>query len=324
MRKQLLSLGAGALLGVCAGWATRGGEPEPSPLPPQAIRGASGPGLSCPARAVEEEVACDPGAELRSLLPALPPALAEGPTCSTRSTAAHLFIDETGLVHAAEPDDLFWFARYQGQPPEPIGDASVINGVPMRVAQLATLDSPEQVLRFFKAQFEANHIAPMQGLPHGPSGPLYLSFTPTDGVMRTLILVPPQEGESTIILASVGTPKVGEQQAPGELPTPDGTESFRIDEIRDGPTRQRNVTFQVPKHKLEEVRDFYLAELPRRGYSADASKDPQLEDGVRSWHQIFVRAGENLSITLTHREGKPVLVSMIWIDNNPISEGSNR
>jgi hypothetical protein len=303
----------GFVAGVLAGRS----QPDPLPLDdpdldlPALTAGLSGPGLSCPD---DDSVSCGGSADgpLQSLLPGaghLP--AGEGPNCSERPIASHWQLGPDGAAAIIPPrSDPFWYARYRGQPLASMGQRSRIQGVEMQVAQRLTPDPPDQVLSFFRTQLELNHIQPMFGLPQGWGGPLYLSFTPEGQQMHTLILVPAQEG--TLILGSLGTPDPhAKHELPAEFPAPRSVQNVHIDEIRDGQSVQRDLSFEAPG-SLTEVRDFFLEQLPKRGFQSSADAAPHLpHEG--SWFREFRRGAESISLTLRQPTASIVEVSAVWV-----------
>lgn len=317
----------GGALGVAAG-RTTAPEPAPVPEPPAPLAaavptGQTGPGFSCPARPEVESDVCLPVAgAVPSAGPAADAAIPDAPNCSTEPSKVPLMLDAVGAAVPAPPDDLFWFGRYQGVRVQPIGDGSVLNGVPTRIGQLMTHDDPNQVLQAFRVQFEANHLHPLQGLPDGLNGALYLTVRgPGDNLARTVVLVPKPDG--TLILASVGSPKMTPQPLPSDLPAPEDPKGIAVDEIHDGPSRQRDFTFHVAG-TLAEVKEFYLTQMGRRGFTAIDNAHEELLAGGLLWRQNFERDENQVAVSLKQSGKSPVYVSVLWIDHAPRAQGADR
>lgn len=313
-------LAAGFVGGVLVGR----GQPEPLPLDdpepdvPALLGGPSGPGLSCPS---DDAVTCGGMAEgpRQSLSPHAGGLPGEGPNCSALPLGGHLQLAADGTVAIIPPhSDPFWYARYLGEPLARMGQRSRIQGVEMEVAQRFTPDPPDQVLAHFRAQFELNHLQPMTGLPQGPGGPLYLSFTPPGQQMHTLILVPAQEG--TLILGSLGTPDPRAKHAlPAEFPAPQSARNVHVDEVRDGQSVQRDLSFEAAG-SLAELRDYFLEQLPKRGFQRSAAVPAHAPTHPGAWFGEFRRGAESIALSLSQRADAIVEVSAVWVTIPATSE----
>jgi len=230
------------------------------------------------------------------------------------------FLDADGNPVAAPPGDHFAFARYRGLPVMPMGDSSTINGAVMHVAQLHTDDSPNDVLRFYRAQFALNHEHPHGGLLAGDSGPFYLAVDSPHAPMRTLTLVPAAHG--TMVLASVGTPRPDQaDKLPAEFPIPPGGQMKRphVDSIQDGTSLQRNLAFDLST-SLDEIRKFYETTLTHDGFTLDDG--PWEHSTPTSWYGVFRKGSESMSFRMSDLSSGRVTVSVMWLKDVPSKEST--
>jgi len=181
----------------------------------------------------------------------------------------------------------------------------------MHVAQLHTDDSPNDVLRFYRSQFELNHEHPHGGLLAGDSGPFYLTVDSPHAPMRTLTLVPTTHG--TMVLASVGTPRPDQaDKLPAGFPIPLGGQMKRphVDSIQDGISLQRNLAFDLST-SLDETRKFYETTLADDGFTLDDG--PWKHSTPTSWYGVFRRGSESISFRMSDLSSGRVTVSVMWL-----------
>jgi hypothetical protein len=311
-------LGAGILslvLGTLVGGVTR-----PRALPPAAAQSPLATrGPTCQEQATTAEPGCpQPLQSHRSgLAEFLGADSLHGPMC-VRDTH-----NDVSVVTAMEPDGgyayrtarkLFDFGVLGGHEPLPLGDESVINGAPMRIATLPVGLPADEVLRRYSEQLRLNGVAAMTGQFQGKQGPHYLTFLPQGSSARRTIIIFP-EGEMSTVVFSVGDPgRMAENTAaiPAGLPHPDAVVGVVVDETRDGMKRQTDVAFTWPKHGVPEAKQYYQAELKKSGFRTQSST--WNNDAPGAYHQNFARGTENLGLTLDKDpDGDGVRVGMLWI-----------
>jgi hypothetical protein len=238
-----------------------------------------------------------------------------GPMCLRESH------NDIAIVSSLEPDGgqvyraprkLFDFGVLAGHEPLPLGDETVINGAPMRVAALPVPLPADQVLARYSLQLRQNGVAAMEGQFGGKSGPHFLTFVPDGTSARRTIIVFP-EGDMSTVVFSVGDPARMAQEAaaiPPGLPHPDGVVGVVVDETRDGTTRQTDIAFTWPRHGVAEAKEYYRLEMARSGFRVQSST--WNNDTTGAWHQNFSRGTENLGLTLD-KDAAGVRVGILWI-----------
>ncbi len=224
-----------------------------------------------------------------------------------------LIINENKVTETAGDVSPFVFAALDGRYPQPLGDATLINGKVTFVAELETPLSQNATLDFYKRQFSENDIHPGVGAPEGEGGPIYLTFLGEDKKsLNTITLVP--HGTGTLVLASIGEVAPLDKAAtlPEGLPHPSGVEHVNSNEVIDGRTREQSITFRVKETPLEAFKKSYQHELEQLGFSVDGDVPRGTDADV--WRASFRREGETLAVTAKPMpQTKDVWVDLLWI-----------
>jgi hypothetical protein len=244
---------------------------------------------------------------------------AEGPSDPVCSPAMHqdYFLvrsDEGQLLRIQKALNPFGFGYYRGQMPSPMGDHSMINGIPMRVAQMHVSEPPDAVLAHYVQQLALNDIYPLPRLLQGESGPLSLTFQFGADDENVLVLVPIADG--TMVLTAVGAKMKklpGQTQLPASFPHPPDVENVSVDAVSEGKSFQRDMMFSAALD-LEHLRSFYEHALASQGFLPE----PVSVDKPQRWQQGFFRNGEVINLSAHADSSARSTVNVIWV-THPLS-----
>jgi len=260
-------LGTTGAVGVLALGAWLGGAMQPA-------RAVGGPGVRMP-RATEEETK---GYPRKSTEPPLAP-----------------------NGKRARPDDAADTASEI-----PLGDVLAVNGQPMQMSIFTTIDTPEQVIQYYRDAFEKRGLQPIS-FARAAAGHISV-FSPQDGMQRFINALPQADGQ-TLVMVGITNPRKmpkllnGAEDAP--FPVPKENRGYLGYASEDAGARAQTGQY-VSSLSVAEVLAFYRKELAAAGFKE--------QEGGGGPLTVFVHGGVSISVALQQldtKSGSAVFVNRV-------------